>query len=58
MRVVLRRVRAPSPWQNVGVTKGSNLMIDMGAGRAFADGKETDLSATERKLLVYLARNE
>ena len=29
----------------------------MGSGRAFVDGKETELSATEWKLLSYLVRN-
>ncbi len=58
MRAVLRRTHMPSLWQDAGVMKGKNLTIDMGSGRAFVDGKETGLSATEWKLLIYLARNE
>jgi two-component system, OmpR family, KDP operon response regulator KdpE len=58
MRAVLRRAHMPSLWQDAGVLKGRNLTIDMGSGRAFVDGKETELSATEWKLLIYLARNE
>ena len=58
MRAVLRRTHMPSLWQDAGVMKGKNLTIDMGSGRAFVDGKETELSATEWKLLLYLARNE
>ncbi len=58
LRAVLRRTHMPSLWQDAGVMKGRNLTIDMGSGRAFVDGKETELSATEWKLLIYLARNE
>jgi two-component system KDP operon response regulator KdpE len=58
MRAVLRRARMPSRGQDAEVMKGKNLTIDMGSGRAFVDGKETELSATEWKLLIYLARNE
>jgi two-component system KDP operon response regulator KdpE len=58
MRAVLRRTRMPSLWQDAGVMKGRNLTIDMSSGRAFVSGQETELSATEWKLLIYLARNE
>ncbi len=58
MRAVLRRSHMPSLWQDSGVVKGRNLTIDMGSGRAFVDGQETELSATEWKLLIFLARNE
>jgi DNA-binding response OmpR family regulator len=58
MRAVLRRTHMPSSWQDAGVMKGKNLTIDLGSGRAFVDGKETELSATEWKLLIYFARNE
>jgi len=58
MRAVLRRTHMPSLWQDAGVVKGKNLTIDLSAGRAFVDGHETELSATEWKLLIYLSRNE
>ncbi|HUI70659.1 MAG TPA: response regulator transcription factor [Spirochaetia bacterium] len=58
MRAVLRRTHMPSLWQDAPVVKGKNLTIDLSAGRAFVDGQETELSATEWKLLIYLARNE
>lgn len=58
LRAVLRRTRMPSLWQDAGVVTGRNLTIDLGSGRAFVDGQETELSATEWKLLIFLARNE
>lgn len=58
MRAVLRRTHMPNLWQDAGVVKGRNLTIDLGSGRAFVDGQETELSATEWKLLIFLARNE
>ncbi len=58
MRAVLRRARMPFRGQDAGVVKGKSLTIDLGAGRAFVGNRETELSATEWKLLIYLARNE
>lgn len=58
MRAILRRAQLPSLWQDAGVVTGRNLAIDLGSGRAFVDGQETALSATEWKLLIFFARNE
>ncbi len=58
MRAVLRRARMSSRGLDTGVVKGKSLTIDLGAGRAFVGNRETELSATEWKLLIYLARNE
>ena len=58
IRAVLRRSHMPSLWKDGGVIKGENISIDVGSGRAYVDGLEAELSATEWKLLIYLVRNE
>jgi DNA-binding response OmpR family regulator len=58
IRAVLRRTHMPSLWQDAGLVQGNKLSIDLGAGRAYVDGRETEFSATEWKLLSFLVRNE
>ena len=58
IRAVLRRSHMPFLRQDAGIVRGANLSIDLGAGRAYVDGSEAELSATEWKLLTFLVRNE
>ncbi len=57
IRAVLRRAHMPELWKDEGVIKAGRVTIDLAAGRVYVDGKETEFSATEWKLLSYLARN-
>jgi DNA-binding response OmpR family regulator len=56
VQAVVRRARTTSYGQEE-ILRVKNLTINTGSGRAFVNGRETALSATEWKLLIYLARN-
>ncbi len=57
IRAVLRRAHMPELWKDEGVVSRGNLSIDLASGRAYVEGSEAQFSATEWKLLAYLARN-
>jgi two-component system, OmpR family, KDP operon response regulator KdpE len=57
IRAVLRRAHMPELWKDEGLIKAGGLSIDMASGRAHVNGSEVLFSATEWKLLGYLARN-
>ena len=57
IRAILRRAHMPEPWRDQGVIQAEGRSIDLAAGRVFVNGVEAIFSATEWKLLVYLARN-
>ncbi len=57
IRAALRRAHMPELWKDEGVVTGDGISIDLAAGRVYVDGTETQLSATEWKLLAYLVRN-
>jgi len=58
IRAVLRRAHMPELWKDEGVVTGETISIDLAAGRVYINGTEAPFSATEWKLLAYLARNE
>jgi DNA-binding response OmpR family regulator len=57
MRAVLRRSHARDLNGDQRVVRAGRLTIDLESGRAQVDGAETELSATEWKLLSFLIRN-
>jgi DNA-binding response OmpR family regulator len=58
IKAVLRRSHRPELWGDEGVVQGRGLSIDLASGRAYVDGREVELTATEWNLLSYLVRNE
>lgn len=58
IRAVLRRTHMPQLWGDEGVVKSDGLTIDLASGRVYVHNEEVELSATEWKLLQFLARNE
>jgi DNA-binding response OmpR family regulator len=57
MQASLRRAHMPERRKDEGVVTGENVSIDLAAGRVYVTGVEALFSATEWKLLAYLARN-
>lgn len=57
IQAVLRRVHMTETSGDMSVIRDQRLIIDIAAGRVSVEGKEVDLSATEWRLLAYLARN-
>jgi two-component system KDP operon response regulator KdpE len=57
IRATLRRAHTSELREDEAVISGENVTIDLAAGRVYVDGSEAQFSATEWKLLAYLARN-
>lgn len=58
VKAILRRTQMPELWDDKGIVRGRDFVVDLARRRVMLECREVSLTSTEWNLLAYLARNE